>query len=101
VDFLCREARFVVEVDGATHSEDHEIAYDRRRDAYLRAEGYRIVRVLNDVIYKHINDVLDMILMGLEGKLSCMRHHRSASLRGPHPPFGHLLPREEAREKGE
>ena len=39
VDFLCREVRFIVEVDGATHSEDHEIAYDRRRDAYLRAEG--------------------------------------------------------------
>ena len=69
VDFLCRKARFVVEVDGATHSEGHEIAYDRRRDANLRAEGYRIVRVLNDDIYKNINDVLDMILMGLEGKL--------------------------------
>jgi hypothetical protein len=26
VDFLYREARFIVEVDGATHSEDHEIA---------------------------------------------------------------------------
>lgn len=24
--------------------------------------------------------------------LSCRRQHRSASLRGPHPPFGHLLP---------
>ena len=28
VDFLCREARLIVEVDGATHSEDREIAYD-------------------------------------------------------------------------
>src|SRR5436309_7324652 len=36
-----------VEVDGATHSEDREIAYDRRREAYLNREGYRIVRVLN------------------------------------------------------
>jgi very-short-patch-repair endonuclease len=26
VDFLCREARLIVEVDGATHSEDREIA---------------------------------------------------------------------------
>src|SRR5438874_4855835 len=69
VDFLCREARLIVEVDGATHSEDREIVYDRRREAYLRAEGYRIVRVQNDDIYRHINDVLDMILMGLEGKL--------------------------------
>ena len=50
VDFLCREARLIVEVDGATHSEDHEVAYDRRREAYLKREGYRIVRVLNNPI---------------------------------------------------
>ena len=58
-----------VEVDGATHSEDREIAYDRRREAYLKREGYRIVRVLNNDVYTHINDVLEMILMSLEGKL--------------------------------
>ena len=69
VDFLCREARLIVEVDGATHSEDHEVAYDRRREAYLKREGYRIVRVLNNDVYTHINDVLEMILMSLEGKL--------------------------------
>jgi very-short-patch-repair endonuclease len=69
VDFLCREARLIIEVDGATHSEDREIAYDRRREAYLKSAGYGIVRVQNDDVYKHINDVLDMILMGLEGKL--------------------------------
>src|SRR5204862_95760 len=44
VDFLCREARLIVEVEGATHSEDREIAYDRRREAYLKREGYRIIR---------------------------------------------------------
>jgi very-short-patch-repair endonuclease len=69
VDFLCREARLIVEVDGATHSEDREIAYDRRREVFLKAEGYQIVRVQNDDVYRHINDVLDMILMGLEGRL--------------------------------
>jgi len=63
------EERLIVEVDGATHSEDHEVAYDRRRAAYLKREGYRIVRVLNNDVYTHINDVLEMILMSLEGKL--------------------------------
>ena len=62
VDLLCREARLIVEVDGATHSEDREIAYDRRREVFLKAEGYQIVRVQND-------DVLDMIPMDLEGRL--------------------------------
>jgi very-short-patch-repair endonuclease len=41
-------------VDGATHSEDREIAYDRKREVFLKAEGYQIVRVQNDDIYKHI-----------------------------------------------
>ena len=39
------------------------------REAYLNREGYRIVRVLNNDVYTHSNDVPDMILMGLEGKL--------------------------------
>jgi very-short-patch-repair endonuclease len=65
VDFLCRDAR----LDGATHSEDHEIAYDQCRTAYLKAHGYRIVRVMNDDIYRRFDDVMDMILLALEGKL--------------------------------
>jgi hypothetical protein len=38
LDFLCRDARLIVEVD-ATHSEDHEIVYDERRSAYLKRKA--------------------------------------------------------------
>jgi very-short-patch-repair endonuclease len=69
VDFLCRDARLIIEVDGATHSEDHEIAYDERRSAYLNAQGYRILRIMNDDVYRRFDDVMDMILLALEGKL--------------------------------
>jgi len=69
VDFLCRDAHLIVEVDGATHSEDHEIAYDQRRTAFLKSQGYRIVRVMNDDVYRRFDDVMDMILLALEGKL--------------------------------
>ncbi|MBK1868010.1 endonuclease domain-containing protein [Aestuariivirga sp. YIM B02566] len=70
VDFLCREARLVVEVDGVTHSTDEEIAYDDRRSAYLELQGYRILRILNDDIYRRFDDVMDMILLALEGTVS-------------------------------
>ena len=69
VDFLCRDARLIIEVDGATHSQDHEITYDERRTAFLKAEVYRIIRVLNDDVYRRFNDVMDMIVLALEGRL--------------------------------
>jgi very-short-patch-repair endonuclease len=68
-DFLCRERRLVVEVDGATHSEPHEIAYDERRCRYLATLGYKVLRVQNADVFTIRDDVLDMILMALERKL--------------------------------
>ena len=68
-DFLCRERKLIVEVDGATHSEPDEIAYDERRSRYLRALGYKILRVQNADVFTICDDVLDMILMAPEGKL--------------------------------
>ena len=38
-DFACRSAKLVVEIDGATHSTDEERAHDRRRTAFLEAQG--------------------------------------------------------------
>ena len=69
VDFLCREAALVIEVDGATHSENHDIEYDQRRSAYLRSQGYRVLRLHNEDIYHRFDDVMDMILLALADKL--------------------------------
>ena len=55
-DFVCREPKLVVEVDGATHSEDSEISYDARRERFLKAEGYKVLRVLNDDVYNRVGD---------------------------------------------
>jgi very-short-patch-repair endonuclease len=60
--------RLVVELDGATHSEDREIAYDAKRTAYLQLQGYRVLRILNDDVYHRLNDVMDMILLALAGE---------------------------------
>jgi very-short-patch-repair endonuclease len=60
-DFACVTARVVIEVDGATHSTPEEISHDRRRDAYLRNRGWRVLRVSNTEIYRNIGAVLDDI----------------------------------------
>jgi very-short-patch-repair endonuclease len=68
VDFLCRERALVVEVDGATHSTEEEIAYDQRRDRFLDAEGFRIVRVTNEAVFTEIDGVCETILAAIEGR---------------------------------
>ena len=66
-DFACVIAKLVVEVDGGTHSTDQEQAHDRRRDAYLRRQGWRVCRVWNDDVYRNTEGVLDAIYALLRG----------------------------------
>jgi very-short-patch-repair endonuclease len=47
VDFVCFERRLIVEIDGPTHDEIEQQASDRAREAWLRAHGYRILRLPN------------------------------------------------------
>ena len=61
-DFACREHRLIVEVDGATHGTDDEIQHDRERAEFLASQGWRVVRVWNDDVFRSLDDVLDTIL---------------------------------------
>jgi very-short-patch-repair endonuclease len=62
VDFLCREARLVVEVDGSQHADSPS---DRQRDQDLAALGYRVVRVWNNDVSERLDSVLEMLLSEL------------------------------------
>jgi very-short-patch-repair endonuclease len=64
-DFVCREARLIVEVDGATHSTGEEMKRDSIRTANLNHFGYKIIRVQNDDVYNAMEGVLDTILAAL------------------------------------
>ena len=62
-DFLCREAKLVVELDGYSH--DLNIARDTRRTAYLEQEGYRVIRFNNDDALHQTQGVLTRIAQAL------------------------------------
>ena len=62
-DFACREERLIVEVDGATHSTEDEVAYDAAREAFLRHKGWHVLRVWNDDVLRRLDGVLETILM--------------------------------------
>jgi very-short-patch-repair endonuclease len=66
VDFVCREEKLVVEIDGATHSTDDERFRDAKREEFLRERGYRIARFGNDEVYSNIEGVFDTILAALK-----------------------------------
>jgi very-short-patch-repair endonuclease len=66
VDFVCRERKVVVEVDGGTHSTDKEIAHDARRTRQLEALGYRVFRICNDDVYNNLDCALDALLAFIE-----------------------------------
>ncbi len=64
-DFACFEARLVIEVDGATHATDGEIARDTARSAALAAQGYDVLRFTNDDVFHNLDGVLETIHMRL------------------------------------
>ena len=65
-DFVCRESRLVLEVDGATHSTDEELRRDAHRTQFLESKGYRVLRVLNDHVVNELKGVLETILAALQ-----------------------------------
>ena len=65
VDFYCPAARLVVEVDGPTHDEQ-AWAYDVRRQAYLEADGYRVLRISVHEIDRDPADVAATIRAALQ-----------------------------------
>lgn len=66
-DFCCRERRLVVEIDGSQHAGS---ARDRRRDDFMRRQGFPVLRFWNHDVLKQRRAVCETILAALTGKLT-------------------------------
>lgn len=75
VDFLCVEAKLVVELDGGQHNE--QIDYDHRRTRHLERLGYRVLRFWNSAVLTNRDGVCITILDACGGDCP------SASIEGP------------------
>jgi very-short-patch-repair endonuclease len=62
-DFYCSAARLVIEVDGAVHTEDAQIAHDERRDAYMRQLGYYVLRIPAREIMRNAEEAADGVVL--------------------------------------
>jgi len=61
VDFCCPSERLIVEVDGPVHEEEEVIAYDRRRDTFLRSKGYVVLRIAAGDLFHNADLVIEKI----------------------------------------
>ena len=66
VDFLCREQRLIVELDGGQHSEN---SADLKRTQWLNANSYSVIRFWNHEVRFERTAVLETILGVLEGRI--------------------------------
>ncbi len=63
VDFLNFDRRLIIEADGSQHAESE---YDRKRDAYLKKQGFIVLRFWNSDILKYSSAVAETIWHALQ-----------------------------------
>ena len=68
VDFVCVERRLIIEIDGGQHAE--QVEYDQHRDAWLRSQGYTVLRFWNNEVMQQFEGVLEQIRLTLTLTLS-------------------------------
>jgi very-short-patch-repair endonuclease len=69
VDFVCRTAKLIVELDGGQHSQDAHRERDVRRDAALASAGYRVLRFDNPEVFSRLDDVIETIYQAATARL--------------------------------
>ncbi|MBD3760196.1 DUF559 domain-containing protein [Rhizorhabdus sp.] len=66
------DARLIDDADGSRHGENEQ--YDLRRDAYLRNEGYRVIRVWSNELADDLAGVPESIHRALLERVPSSAH---------------------------
>ncbi len=59
-DFVCLSARLIIEVDGFSH--ETQIEYDSKREAFLKKQGFKIIRFSNQQVLENTTAVAETII---------------------------------------
>ncbi len=66
LDFYCAELRVAVEVDGGAHESGERMAYDERRDGFLKRAGVKVLRAPAQALLHRPEAVRDWIVSRCE-----------------------------------
>ena len=61
VDFVCREKRIIIEIDGGQHNEIQNIEYDNKRTEFLKSEGFQVIRFWNNDVDNNMDGIYERL----------------------------------------
>ena len=85
-DFMCHEAKLVIEIDGGQHNNDTHARKDATRDAAFARAGYRVLRFTNAEVFADFESVIATIYHAALERVPDHPDHRSAASPPPCPP---------------
>ena len=69
VDFVCMSLQLVIEVDGEDHFTTEGVRRDAKRDAYLRGQGFEVLRIRGFEVTQDARLIKQRIESAVEEKL--------------------------------
>jgi len=61
IDFYCPKRRLIIELDGGQHYGEEGMRKDKKRDAYLKNMGLKILRFSDREVFGNLNGALERI----------------------------------------
>ena len=72
-DFYCAEAKLAIEIDGDSHTEPDQEEYDQARTKWLEERGYKVIRIMNEDVHRHLDDALNEIYLACQERVEELR----------------------------
>ena len=62
-DFMCKELKLIIELDGITHNSEEAAAKDDRRTEALERIGFKVIRFRDEEVLRNMRGVIQKIEM--------------------------------------
>lgn len=96
LDFACLERRVAIEIDGEVHNRGDQPERDLKRDAFLAARGFMVLRLPARFVLANLEDAVLTIVSACDERVPL---HHQPSAGGPPPRAGEALFSSDTRQE--